>query len=69
MLNKKLVFIEQFTSEFNGKSYEIYTFLEPNLLMLIYGTDIPDIDELVPGTIYDCSLEVKGKKLKVTKVN
>ncbi len=69
MLKKKLVFIEQFDSEFKGNKYKLYTFLEPNLLMLIYGTDLKVDDKLVPGTIYDCSLDVKGKKIKVSEVN
>lgn len=69
MFSLKLLFIEQFDSEFKGKKYKMFTFVDPNSLTIIYGQDFEFKEPLKPGQFYTCSITVKGGKFKVTDIS
>lgn len=60
----KLVYLDCFESDFNGKKYCIYQFLDPSSLTILTGTDLNLSFE--PYKIYSCIVEFKRNKLKVT---
>lgn len=62
----KLVYLDCFESEFKGKKYFIYRFLDPNSLNIITGTDLNLTFE--PYNTYNCVIEFKSNKLKVTSI-
>lgn len=59
----KLIYLECFESEFKGKKYVIYRFLDPNSLNILSGTDLNLSFE--PYKVYKCRVEFTHNKLKV----
>lgn len=55
---KKLVFIKNNKTSFNGKEYTISQFLDVYNLKVLYGTDLPNCNNLVKGQEYECDLDV-----------
>lgn len=62
----KLVYLDCFETEFKNKKYCVYRFLDPNSLNIITGTDLNLKFE--PYTSYNCVIEFKSNKLKVTSI-
>ena len=61
-----LFFLDSFESEFKGKKYEIYRFLDIQSLQIISGTDLKGVFKQYE--LYKCRVEWKNKKLKVVGV-
>lgn len=64
----KLSFLEKFSSDFNGATYEIYQFVNPITFEIINGVNLDLSIKLIPYDIYKCTIERKGKKWRVTDV-
>lgn len=62
-----LLFLDSFESEFKGKTYKVYRFIDPNTLIVINGTDLNDV--YVPYKSYKCLVEFKNNKLKVIEAS
>lgn len=62
----KLIFIDSFDSEFKGKNYTIYRFVDPTSLSIITGNNLAGKYE--PYKLYECMIEFKNNKFKVTSV-
>lgn len=62
----KLLFLDCFETEFKGKKYCVYRFLDTNSLQVISGTDLNLKFE--PYKAYNCVIEWKNNKLKVTSI-
>lgn len=58
MFTRELIFIEQFVSDFNGRQYEMFKFVDPITLRILYGTNLV-VKELEKGKKYNCTLEYK----------
>ena len=65
-MEMKLLFLDTFESEFKGKKYCVYRFLDPTSLNVISGTDLNL--SFVQYQIYKCKLEWRNNKLKVIEV-
>ena len=64
----KLSFLEKFSTDFKGASYEIYQFANPITFEIINGVNLDLSIKLIPYEIYKCTIERKGKKWRVTEV-
>lgn len=58
MFTRELYFIEQYVNDFRGEKYEIYKFIDPYNLKVIYGTNITT-EQLEPKKAYNCLLDYK----------
>lgn len=67
MLERTLLFVETFDSEFKGRKYVISKFLDTDNLTFINGTNL-SVKGLERGKAYKCVIEPKGNKLVVTDV-
>lgn len=61
-----LIFLDTFDSEFKGKTYKIFRFMDPNSLQVLSGTDLKGAYEVYK--IYKCKVEYTHNKLKVVDV-
>lgn len=66
MLERNLLYLESFNSEFKGKKYKISRFVDVQTLQMFSGTNLKN--ELVKGNVYKCMLEPKSTKLTVASV-
>lgn len=58
-----LLFLDSFESEFKGKNYKVFRFLDKQSLTILSGTDLKgDFTQFKP---YECTIEWKNNKLKV----
>ena len=70
---KKLIFLKNSKTSFNGKEYIISQFIDVYNYKVFYGTDLTHSDKLISGNEYDCDLDVfydiqkKDYKFKVIK--
>lgn len=62
-----LLYLDCFESEFKGKTYKVYRFIDPNTLTIITGTDLNVV--YVPYKSYKCLVEFKNNKLKVIEAS
>ena len=58
-----LVYLDNFETEFKGKKYKVYRFLDVQSLTIITGTDLKEV--YVPYKTYKCLVEFKNNKLKI----
>ena len=56
---KKLIFLKNSKTIYNGKEYIISQFIDVFNYKVLYGTDLKNGADLVPGHEYDCTLDVK----------
>lgn len=68
MIQKELLMVDYFESEFKGKFYKISKFFDVDSGQFYTGTDI-GLDKSSVGEMYNCYLEYKNKKMTVTKVD
>lgn len=61
-----LVFLDYFESEFKGKNYKIFRFLDTQSFQIISGTDLKGTYEVYKT--YKCKVEYTHNKLKVVDV-
>lgn len=62
-MNFNLFYLDSFDTEFKGKTYKIFRFLDVQSLQIISGTDLKG--EFEQYKMYKCRVEWKNKKLKV----
>lgn len=67
MFKRELAFVESFISDFKGRQYEIFTFIDPTSLSVIRGSNLIN-GTLEKGKIYQCTLGWKNNKLTVESV-
>lgn len=71
---KKLIFLKNNTTVFDGREFIISQFLDVYNLKVLYGTNLSNADKLVKGQEYTCDLDVsynsqkKEYKFKVISV-
>lgn len=68
-MSLQLMFIESYDFEpkdKKGKLYKIFTFIDPQSLTILTGTDLKA--DLKEYTLYNCKVELKNNKLKVTSI-
>lgn len=68
MLEKTLLMVDYFESEFKGKYYKISKFFDIDSGQFYTGTDL-DLDKSSIGECFECTLDFHNKKMSVTKVN
>lgn len=61
---KELIFLKTETSELDGKSYNISTFIDVYNYKILRGTNLNHKHKLVPGCTYKCALDVKFNRKK-----
>lgn len=70
-MNRNLIFLEQYTSDFRGEKYEVYKFMDEITLKIFYGTNL-SVGELTRGKTYKGTLDIKSfngqDKIKVTSI-
>lgn len=70
-MNRNLIFLEQYTSDFRGEKYEVYKFIDEITLRIFYGSNL-SVGELVRGKTYKGTLDIKSfngqDKIKVTSI-
>ena len=64
----KLLFLDEFKSNFKDKDYVISSFIDPNSLVVISGSNLSHEKPFVKGELYECEITLKANKLKVVKV-
>lgn len=64
-----LLYLDSFDSDFNGNTYKIYQFLDKSSLTVISGTNLDVKGDLVPYKAYNCNVEFRRNKLKVTSIS
>lgn len=67
MFTMQLIFVETYHSDFNGNSYEIYNFVDPQSLTIIRGTNL-SVESLEVGKMYKCTIVYKRNKLVVSDI-
>ena len=67
MFTMELLFVDSFISDFKGRQYEIFTFVDPTSLSIIRGTNIIN-GTLEKGKIYKCTIGYKNNRLIVESV-
>lgn len=61
-----LVLLNIFENEFKDNNYTIYQFVDPQSLTIINGSNLKGNFKI--GEKYDCLLEIKNGKLKVSSI-
>lgn len=64
-MKRDLIFLGQFTSEFNGSKYEMFRFVDPITLRMFYGTNLT-ISNLKENKTYQCTLVYRRKNKEDT---
>lgn len=67
MFTLNLILLDSFISEFKGENYEIFSFVEPNTLQIIRGTNLK-YDSIDKGKKYSCKIDYKRGKLIVSEI-
>lgn len=67
MFSKNLTFIGAFESNFKDVSYNIYKFADPLSYRILYFSTEKKYN-LEVGLVYNCLIEVKNNKFKITNV-
>lgn len=65
----KLTFIDVFESDFNNQHFKIFQFANPVTFELINGVNLETNIKLIPYEVYKCTLERRGKKWRITKID
>jgi len=63
VISREMILIHTFQSEFKGKNYNIYRFVDAENLNIYTGTNLEG--DLTLGQTYECELTLKGNKLVV----
>lgn len=66
-ITRRATLIDSFESEFKGKTYVIYRFLDLENMNIYTATNLETVPEI--GETYDVEVGLKGKKLVVVSVN
>lgn len=70
MIEKNLVYMGCFESDFKGNKYTIYQFIDVNSMTLLTGSNLNDNIDLSAyvGKEITCYLAIKGNKIKVDSI-
>lgn len=70
MIEKNLIFVDCFDSEFKNNTYKIYQFIDLDSMTVITGTNLNNNINLdnYKGKSIPCELGIKGNKIKVLSI-
>lgn len=63
-----LYYFGEFENEFQGKKYNISSWVDPKSLVVLTGTNLKSEKPFIKYEKYVCKVDLKGNKIKVVDV-